>query len=87
LPKPAWWSLAVWSPKPRVLSPQCSPRHPSLLSSDLSQQDFLLYTQFSYTHPSSILSSIHYIHCKTHLSPYLNISMCDLVLKDLLRRI
>jgi hypothetical protein len=49
-----------------------------------SQQDSLLYTQFSRTHPSSILSSIH---CGTHLSLYLNISMCDLVLKDLLRRI
>jgi len=39
LPKPAWWSLAVWSPKPRVLSPQCSPRHPSLLSSHLRSRE------------------------------------------------
>jgi hypothetical protein len=52
-----------------------------------SQQDSLLYTQFSRTHPSSISSSIHSIHYGTHLSLYLNISMCDLVLKDLLRRI
>jgi hypothetical protein len=52
-----------------------------------SQQDSLLYTQFSRTHPSSISSSMHSIHCGTHLSLYLNISMCDLVLKDLLRRI
>jgi hypothetical protein len=52
-----------------------------------SQQDSLLYTQFSRTHPSSISSSIHYIYCRTHLSLYLNISMCHLVLKDLLRRI
>jgi hypothetical protein len=49
-----------------------------------SQQDSFLYTQFSRTHPSSISS---FIHCGTHLSLYLNISMCDLVLKDLLRRI
>jgi hypothetical protein len=52
-----------------------------------SQQDFLLSTQFFRTHPSSISSSIHSIHCGTHLSLYLNTSMCDLVLKDLLRRI
>jgi hypothetical protein len=52
-----------------------------------SQQDSLLYTQFFRTHPSSILSSIHSIYCRTYLSLYLNISMCDLVLKDLLRRI
>jgi hypothetical protein len=50
-----------------------------------SQQDSLLYTQFSRTHPSPISSPIHSIHCETHLSLYLNISMCDLVLKDLLR--
>jgi hypothetical protein len=53
----------------------------------LSQQDSLLYTQFSRTHLSSISSSIHSIHYGTHLLLYLNISMCDLVLKDLLRRI
>jgi hypothetical protein len=52
-----------------------------------SQQDSLLYTQFSRTHPSSISSYIHSIYCGTYLSLYLNISMCDLVLKDLLRRI
>jgi hypothetical protein len=52
-----------------------------------SQQDSLLYTQFSRTHPSSISLSIHSIHYETHLSLYLNISMCDLVLKDLLRQI
>jgi hypothetical protein len=47
-------------------------------------QDSLLYTQFSRTHPSSISSSIH---CGAHLSLYLNISMWDLVLKDLLKQI
>jgi hypothetical protein len=52
-----------------------------------SQRDSLLYTQFFRTHPSSISSSIHSIHCGTHLSLYLNISMCDLVLKNLLRQI
>jgi hypothetical protein len=52
-----------------------------------SQQDSLLYTQFSHTHLSSISYSIHSIHYRTHLSLYLNISMCDLVSKDLLRRI
>jgi hypothetical protein len=59
--------------------------HGPLYSSSirLSQQDSLLYIQFSRTHPSSI----HSIHYMTHLSLYLNISMCDLVLKDLLRRI
>jgi hypothetical protein len=63
--------------------------HPSSISSSIrpSQQDSLLYTQFTRTHPSSISSSIHSIHCGTDLSLYLNISMCDLVLKDLLRRI
>jgi hypothetical protein len=63
--------------------------HGPLYSSSIrpSQQDSLLYTQFSRTHPSSISSSVHSIHCGTHLSLYLNISMCDLVLKDLLRRI
>jgi hypothetical protein len=62
--------------------------HGPLYSSSIcpSQQDSLIYTQFSCTHPSSISSSIHSIHCVTHLSLYLNISMCDLVLKDLLRR-
>jgi hypothetical protein len=59
--------------------------HGPLYSSSISpsQQDSLLYTQFSRTHSSSI----HSIHYGTHLSLYLNISMCDLVLKDLLRRI
>jgi hypothetical protein len=63
--------------------------HGPLYSSSIrpNQQDSLLYTQFSRTHPSSISSSIHSIHYGTHLSLYLNISMCDLVLKDLLRRI
>jgi hypothetical protein len=63
--------------------------HPSSISSSIrpSQQDSLLYTQFFRTHPSSISSSIHSIHCETDLSLYLNRSMCDLVLKDLLRRI
>jgi hypothetical protein len=63
--------------------------HGPLYSSSIrpSQQDSLLYTQFSRTHPSSISSSIHSINCETHLSLYLNISMSDLVLKDLLRRI
>jgi hypothetical protein len=63
--------------------------HGPLYSSSIrpSQQDSLLYTQFSRTHPSSISSSIHSIYCGTHLSLYLNISMSDLVLKDLLRRI
>jgi hypothetical protein len=63
--------------------------HGPLYSSSIrpSQHDSLLYTQFSRTHPSSISSSIHSIHYGTHLSLYLNISMCDLVLKDLLRRI
>jgi hypothetical protein len=45
----------------------------------LNQQDSLLYIQFSRTNPSSISPSIHSIHCGTHLSLYLNISMCDLV--------
>jgi hypothetical protein len=60
--------------------------HGPLYSSSIrpSQHDSLLYTQFSRTHLSSVSSSIHY---ETHLSLYLNISMCDLVLKDLLRRI
>jgi hypothetical protein len=63
--------------------------HGPLYSSSIrpSQQDSLLYTQFFCTHPSSISSYIHSIHCGTHLSLYLNIFMCDLVLKDLLRRI
>jgi hypothetical protein len=63
--------------------------HGSLYSSSIrpSQQDSLLYTQFFCTHSSSISSSIYSIHCRTHLSLYLNISICDLVLKDLLRRI
>jgi hypothetical protein len=63
--------------------------HEPLYSSSIhpSQQDSLLYTQFSRTHPSSISFSIHSIHYGTHLSLYLNISMYDLVLKDLLRRI
>jgi hypothetical protein len=63
--------------------------HGPLYSSSIrpSQQDSLLYTQFFRTHPSSISSSIHSIHCGTHLSLYLNISMCNLVLKNLLRRI
>jgi hypothetical protein len=63
--------------------------HGPLYSSSIrpSQQDSLLHTQFFRTHPSSISSSIHSIHCGTHLSLYLNISMCDLVLKDLLRQI
>jgi hypothetical protein len=38
-------------------------------------------------YPSSIPLSIHSIYCGTHLSLYINISMCDLVLNDLLRRI
>jgi hypothetical protein len=50
-------------------------------------ENSLLYTQFFRTHPSSISSSIHSIRRGTHLSLYLNISMCDLVLKDLLRQI
>jgi hypothetical protein len=63
--------------------------HGPLYSSSIrpSQQDSLLYTQFSRTRPSFISSSIHSIYCGTHLSLYLTISMCDLVLKDLLRRI
>jgi hypothetical protein len=63
--------------------------HGPLYSSSIrpSQHDSLLYTQFSRTHPSSISSSIHSIHYGTYLSLYLNISMCDLILKDLLRRI
>jgi hypothetical protein len=63
--------------------------HVPLYSSSIrpSQQDSLLYIQFSRTHPSSISSFIHSIHYETHLSLYLNISMCDLVLKDLLRQI
>jgi hypothetical protein len=46
--------------------------HEPLYSSYIcnSQQDSLLYTQFSRTHPSSISSSVHY---GTHLSLYLNI--------------
>jgi hypothetical protein len=47
-------------------------------------QDSLLYTHFSCTHPSSISSSIQ---CGAHLSLYLNTSMWDLVLKNLLKRI
>jgi hypothetical protein len=47
-------------------------------------QDSLLYTQFSRIHPSSISSSIH---CGAYLSLYLNISMWDLVLKNLSKRI
>jgi hypothetical protein len=63
--------------------------HGPLYSSSIrpSQQDSLIYTQFSRTHPSYISSSIHSINRGTHLSLYLNIFMCDLVLKDLLRRI
>jgi hypothetical protein len=66
--------------------PETTRTHGPLYSSSIrpSQPDSLLYTQFSRTHPSSISSSIH---CRTHLSLYLNISMCDIVLKDLLRRI
>jgi hypothetical protein len=76
-----------------LLGPQARTKpirtHGPLYSSSIrpSQQDSLLYTQFFRTHPSSISSSIYFIHCGTHLSLYLNISMCDLVLKDLLRRI
>jgi hypothetical protein len=56
--------------------------HGPLYSSSIchSQSDSLLYTQFFRTHQSSI-------YCGTHLSLYLNISVSDLVLKDLLRRI
>jgi hypothetical protein len=43
-------------------------------------QDSLIYTYFYRTHPFSI-------HCGVHLSLYLNISMWDLVLKYLLKRI
>jgi hypothetical protein len=70
-------------------SSRCHQAIRALYSSSIrpSQEDSLIYTQFSRTHPSSISSSIHSIHCGTHLSLYLNISMCDLVLKDLLRRI
>jgi hypothetical protein len=69
--------------------PETTRTHGPLYSSSIrpSQQDSLLYTQFSRIHPSSISSSIYSIHRGTHLSLYLNISMCDLVLKDLLRRI
>jgi hypothetical protein len=68
---------------------QTNRTHWPLYSSSIrsSQPDSLLYTQFSRTYPSSISSSIHSIHCGTHLSLYINISMCDLVLNDLLRRI
>jgi hypothetical protein len=38
-----------------------------------SQQDSLLYTQFSRIHPSSISSYIHYIHRGTHSSLYRNL--------------
>jgi hypothetical protein len=63
--------------------------HGPLYSSSIrpSQQDSLLYTQFFRTHPFTISLSIHSIYCGTHLSLYLNISMSDLFLKDLLRRI
>jgi hypothetical protein len=56
----------------------------NLSSKRSSHQDSLIYTQFSRTHSSSISSSIHY---RAHLSLYLNISMCYLVLIDLLKRI
>jgi hypothetical protein len=60
--------------------------HDPLFSSSIhpSHQDSLLYNHFSRTHPSSISSSIH---CGVHLSLYLNISMWDLVLKNLLKQI
>jgi hypothetical protein len=63
--------------------------HGPLYSSSIcySHQDSLFYTQFFRIHSSFISSFIHSIHCGIHLSLYLNISMCDLVLKDLLRRI
>jgi hypothetical protein len=55
--------------------------HGPLYSSSIcpTQQDSLIYTQFSRTHPSSISSSIHSIHCATYLSHYLTISICDLL--------
>jgi hypothetical protein len=60
--------------------------HDPLFSSSIhpGHQDSLLYNHFSRTHPSSISSSIH---CGAHLSLYLNISMRDLVLKNLLKQI
>jgi hypothetical protein len=76
--------LSSDSPRPKTTRTY-RPLYSSSIRS--SQQDFLLYTQFFRTHPSSISSSIHSIHYGTHLSLYLNISMRDLVLKDLLRRI
>jgi hypothetical protein len=65
---------------------ECGQPYEPLYSSSIrpSQQDSFIYTQFSRTHSSSISFSIH---CRTHLSLYLNIFMCNLVLKDLLRRI
>jgi hypothetical protein len=74
-------------PRPNLSLPALT--HGTLYSFSIrpSQRDFFLYTQFSRTHSSSISFSIHSIHCGTHLSLYLNISMRDLVLKDLLRRI
>jgi hypothetical protein len=82
-----WWlGLAASSSRPQVpvwesgVWTQAIRTHGPLYSSSIcpSQQDSLLYTQFSRTHSSSISSSIHSIYCGTHLSLYLNISMCDL---------
>jgi hypothetical protein len=60
--------------------------HGHLYSSSIhpSHQDSLIYTQFFRIHLSSISSSIH---CRAHLSLYLNISIWHLILKYLLKRI
>jgi hypothetical protein len=87
-----WSSWRYWIPSPPLSvsswfrSGKTIRTHPPSISFSIlpGHQDSLLYTHFSRIHPSSISSSIHY---GVHLSLYLNISMCDLFLKDLLQRI
>jgi hypothetical protein len=56
----------------------------NLFSKRPNYQDSLLYTQFSRIPPFSISS---FIYGGAHLSLYLNISIWDIVLKDLLKQI
>jgi hypothetical protein len=85
-----WWGTRIyWNTEVVVVHSECANAihtHDPLFSSYIhpGHQDSLLFIYFSRTHPSSIASSIH---CGVHLSLYLNISMWDLVLKDLFKRI
>jgi hypothetical protein len=86
-PEPALSMRRWWPHSPE--DPHSDYPHEPLYSSSihLSHQNSLLYTQFFHTHPSSISSSIH---CGAHMFVNkfcLNISMWDLVFKNLLKQI